>query len=80
MKKALILLLSTGWVITLLVSLYLNIAFLKNEVYPIIYDSKSQLNSFPYLQAVEMLLNITLIWFVLVLIVWSIYYIRNNRL
>lgn len=80
MKKILILIFSTGWVLTLLMSLYLIVAFLKNEVYPAIYDTHSQLNSFPYLQAVETLLSITLAWFILVLISWSIYHIKQNRL
>lgn len=71
---------STGWVFTLLGSMYLNVAFLKNEVYPILYENKGQLNSFPYMQAVESLLNITLTWVVLVLIAWSIYCIKKSRL
>ena len=80
MKKIFILIFSSGWVLTLLMSLYLIIAFLKNEVYPTIYGTQNQLNSFPYLEAVETLLSITLVWFILVLIGWSAYYIKNNRL
>jgi hypothetical protein len=80
MKKIFILVFSTGWILTLLSSMYLNVAFIKNEVYPILYESKEQLNSFPYMQAVETLLGITLVWFILVLISWSIYFIRTNRL
>ncbi len=80
MKKTFTLLFSTGWVLTLLSSMYLNIAFIKNEIYPILYENKGQLNSFPYMQAIETLLGITLIWFIIVLISWSIYFIRTNRL
>ncbi len=80
MKKTFILIFSTGWILTLLATMYLNIAFFKNEVYPLLYNSKGQLNSFPYIQAVETLLNITLVWFVLVLIAWTIYFIKKNRL
>jgi hypothetical protein len=80
MKKTFILIFSTGWVLTLLGSMYFNIVFLKNEVHPILYESKGQLNSFPYVQAAETLFNITLIWFVLVLIAWSIYHIKKSRL
>lgn len=78
MKKIFILVFSTGWVLTLLSSMYLNIAFIKNEIYPILYESNSQLNSFPYMKAVETLLSITLVWFVLVLILWSIYFAKKN--
>ncbi len=77
MKKLFILIFSTGWVLTLLASMYLNISFLKNEVYPVLYKSKGQLNSFPYMQASETLLNITLVWFVLVLIAWVIYCVKK---
>lgn len=80
MKKIFILIFSSCWVIPLLTALYLSIAFLKNEVYPIVYGSKGQLNSFPYLESVEILLHITLIWFVLVIFSWSIYYFKQSRL
>ena len=80
MKKVFILLFSSCWVIPLLIAIYLNIAFLKSEVYPIIYGGKGQLNSFPYLQSVETLLTISLVWFILVIISWSIYFIKQKRL
>jgi len=78
MKKVLILLFSSCWVIPLLAAFYLHIAFIKNEIYPIIYGGKSQLNSFPFLQSVEILLNISLVWFISVIILWSIYFIQKN--
>ncbi len=67
-EKGCFLILSTGWIVTLLVLLYLNIAFLENEAYPIIYKAGSQLNSFPYIHAIKTLLNITAVWFCFVLI------------
>jgi len=80
MKNIFMLLISTGWVFTLLASCYLVVIFLKNEVYPVIYNSKNQLDSFPYLQVVNILLNISFVWFILVLFGWSIYYLKKNRL
>jgi hypothetical protein len=74
MKKVVLLILSTGWVITLVASMYLNFAFLENEVYPAIYDAKSQINSFPYIYAARTLLNITAAWFCIVLIAWSAFF------
>lgn len=80
MKKFALLILSTGWVFTLLVSLYLNIAFLENEVYSVIYETSSQLNSFPYGHAIKTLLNITTAWFVFVLFGWAMYFVKQARL
>lgn len=55
MRKVILLILSTGWIITLIASLYLNFAFLENEVYPVVYGAKPQLNSFPYIHAAKTL-------------------------
>jgi hypothetical protein len=79
MKRVSLLILSTGWVVTLLISLYLNVVFLENEVYPIIYDTEGQLNSFPYIHAARTLLNITAAWFGLAVVGWSIYLLKQSR-
>ncbi len=80
MKKVTLLILSTGWIVTLIASLSLNFAFLENEVYPVIYETKSQINSFPYMRAAKTLLNITAAWFVFALIGWSAYFLKKVRL
>jgi hypothetical protein len=80
MKKVSLLILSTGWIVTLLVSQYLNVVFLENEVYPIIYDTETQLNCFPYIHAAKTLLNITAAWFGLAVVGWSIYLFKQSRL
>jgi len=79
MKKVVFLILSTGWVFTLLIGLYLNVTFIENEVFPVIYETEVQLNSFPYIHTVKALLGITAIWFFFVLIGWSLYFIRQAR-
>lgn len=78
MKKSLVLLLSTGWIFILFLSLYFTTAFLRAEVSPIIYNTKQQLNSFPFLHEAQTMLTISFIWFVLVLIAWTVYFIKQK--
>jgi hypothetical protein len=79
MRKIVLLILSTGWIVTLIASLYLNYMFLENEVYPVVYGTTSQLNSFPYIHAAKTLLHISLVWFCFVLIGWSAYFLKQVR-
>ncbi len=80
MGKIIIGIFSIGWVFPLFISLYLIIVFLKNEVYPVIYKTEGILNSFPYLNTAEILLNISLVWFILTIISWLIYYLKKKCL
>ena len=80
MKKVVILFLSFGWVVTLILALFFIVSFIEAEVYPVLYQSKEQLNSFPYIGTVKNLLGISAIWFAGAIIGWSIYLFRKNRL
>lgn len=77
MKNILILILSAGWVVPLLLICYLLMSYLKNNVSPLLSNTKEQLNSFPYLQALEALLIVTTVWFAIVIVSWSIYFLKQ---
>ena len=80
MKKIVILFLSFGWVVTLILALFLIVSFIEAEIYPVLYQSEGQLNSFPYIEAVKNLLGISTIWFAGAVIGWSIHLFRKSRL
>ena len=78
MKNILLIVFSTGWIAPLLLICYLLLSYLKNTVPPLLQNSKEQLNSFPYLHTIELLLIVTTIWFAIVILAWSIYFLKQS--
>ena len=78
LKKTVIFILSTGWLIPALYGLDNLQSWISLELIPIL-QNKPLLNSFPYNEFGLMLLRTSLIWLGLVISAWILYFFSLNK-
>lgn len=78
MKKLIVLLLSSLWVLPLFLAIYLNLTFIENEVSPLVYGQETQLNSFPYISTAKQMLAVSVFMFISTLLAWSVYFVKQK--
>ena len=69
---------SSGWLLPLYFSVDFLLMWCDAEVAPVVYGSKGQLNSFPYLAEAWKLWGVAMLWLTAVVLFWSI--VAANRL
>jgi len=69
-----------GWLVPAGFSLAIFNDWVWNDVFPIIYSKKEEINSFPFYQASESFAQLAFWWFGIVFIGWSTYLILYKPL